>query len=73
MDSLPFNVHKAFTENVAYLNIPGAGFSPFVSHYDNRMYAVDFSRLATVPAESGVLASGAPLLKAGKLPWAEVD
>lgn len=21
MDSLPFNVHKAFTENVAYLNI----------------------------------------------------
>lgn len=72
MDSLPFNVHKAFTENIAYLNIPGAGFSPFVLHYDNRMffqlYAVDFSRLATVPAESGVLASGAPLLKAGKLP-----
>ena len=31
------------------------------------MYSVDFSHLATVPAESGVLASGAPLLRAGQV------
>lgn len=38
-----------------------------------KLYAVDFSHLATVHAESDVLASDAPLLKAGKLPLVEVD
>lgn len=38
-----------------------------------QLYAVDFIHLARVPAESGVLASDAPLLKAGELPLEEVD
>lgn len=68
---------KAVTDYSACLQIPGP--IPFFlfSHYDNRMfsklYSVDLSHLATVPAESGVLASDEPLLKAGKLPLVEVD
>lgn len=69
--------HKAVTENSACLYIPGTSSCLLLSHYDNRMfsklYSVDFSHLANVPAESGVLASNAPLLKAGKLALVEVD
>lgn len=69
--------NKAVTECSACLHVPGTCFFLLLSHYDNRMfsklYSVDFSHLATVPAESGVLASGAPPLKAGKLPLVEVD
>ncbi len=39
----------------------------------SKLYSVDFSHLTTAPAESGVLASDVPLLKAGKLPLVEVD
>lgn len=67
--------HKAVTEYSACLRIPVTSFFLLLSHYDNRMfsklYSVHFSHLAT--AESGVLASNAPLLKAGKLSLEEVD
>lgn len=69
--------HKAVTEYNVCLHNPGTSFYFSLSHYDNRMfsklYSVDFSHLATVPAESGVLASNVPLLKAGKLPLVDVD
>lgn len=69
--------HKAVTEHNACRHIPVTNFSLLLSHYDNRMfsklYSVDFSHLATAPAESGVLASDVPLLQAGKLPLVEVD
>lgn len=74
---LPKMAHKAVTEYSACLQIPGPSFPLLLSHYYNRMflqlYTVDFSHLATVPAESGVLESDVPLLKAGKLPLVEVD
>lgn len=37
-----------------------------------QLYTVDFSHLATVPAESGVLMSDAPQLKAGNSPLVEI-
>lgn len=69
--------NKAVTEYSACLHIPGTSFCLLLSHYDNRMfsklYSGDFSHLATVPAESGVLVNDTPLLKVGKLPLVEVD
>jgi len=38
-----------------------------------QLSAKDFSHLAAVPAESDVLATNAPLLKAGKLRTVKVD
>lgn len=68
--------HKAVTEYSACLHIPGTSSCLLLSQYNrmfSKLYSVDFSHLANVPAESGVLASDAPLLKAGKLALVEVD
>lgn len=56
--------------NIAHIcKFPDVIFPLLLSHYDNRMffqlYTVDSSHLATVPAESGVLASDVPLAKCG--------
>lgn len=65
--------HKAVNEYIACLRIPGTSSCLLLSHYGNQLYSVDFSHLANVPAESGVLTSNTPLLSVAKLHLVEAD